>query len=192
MIRATLSVTVLSAAALLGAPALTQAAPSAPAGAVATSSAGDSGASPRLSKDDRDFFDDAAQGGLLEVKLAQHALKQAASEEVKHFAQRMIDDHTKTNQHLADAGRKGGLVMPQDLDKKHTDQLDRLTQLSGTKLDQEYVDEMVKDHKDDVKAFEREAKDGKDPALRQFAASTLPVLQEHLTLGQQLQEHLKK
>jgi putative membrane protein len=186
MIRAISSITVLSAV-VLAAPALA-AQPAQPPATAGVSP----GESPRLGTDDRDFFDDAAQGGLLEVKLGEHVVKQGASEEVKHFAQRMIDHHTKANQRLAVAGHQDGLSMPQDLDKKHQDTLDRFTQLAGSKLDQEYLDEMVSEHKDDVKAFEHESKDGKDLALKQFAASTLPTLQEHLTQARQLHDHLKK
>ncbi len=51
---------------------------------------------------------------------------------------------------------------------------------------------MVSEHRDDVKAFERQAKEGKDPGLKQFAASTLPTLQEHLTQARQIHERLKK
>ena len=180
MIRATLSVSVL-AAALLGAPALTLAAPP-------HTAAGDTRSSPRLSKDDRDFFDAAAQGGMLELKLAQHVLKQGASEDVKRFAQRMIDDHGKLNTRLADAARQMGLSVPPDLDKKHQEKLDKMAQLSGIKLDQEYMSAMVSDHKDDVKAFEKESKDGKDPTLRAFAASNLPALNEHLNMARQIQD----
>ncbi len=59
-----------------------------------------------MAKEDRDFFEDAAQGGLLEVKLAQHVVKQGASDDVKRFAQRMVDDHTKVNQRLAELARQ--------------------------------------------------------------------------------------
>jgi putative membrane protein len=183
--RAVSSIIVLSAL-VLAAPAPTLAA------VPATDAVTSPGESPRLGKDDREFFDDAAQGGLLEVKLGEHVVKQGASEEVKRFAQRMVDDHTKANQHLAAAAHQDGLSMPQDLDKKHQDTLDRFTQLAGTKLDQEYLDEMISEHKDDVKAFEHQSKDGKDLALKQFAASTLPTLQEHLTLARQIHDHLKK
>ncbi len=50
---------------------------------------------------------------------------------------------------------------------------------------------MVADHETDVKAFEKEAKDGKDPALKQFAAGALPMLHEHLGQARQIHEHLK-
>jgi putative membrane protein len=146
----------------------------------------------QLAKEDRQFFDDAAQGGLLEVKLGQLVVKQGATDEVKRFAQRMIDDHTKLNQRLADVGQKEGLSVPQDLDKKHEEKVDKLAQYSGTKLDQEYIGAMISDHEDDVKAFEKQVKEGKDPGLRQLAASALPTLNEHLALARQIEEHIKK
>ena len=65
------------------------------------------GESPRLGKEDREFFDDATQGGLLEVKLGQIVVKQGANDEVKRFAQRMIDDHTKANQQPRRRGAPG-------------------------------------------------------------------------------------
>jgi putative membrane protein len=186
MIRAILCTTILSTAALV--------APAAPAlGAPQGSAAGaDHAVRVQLAKEDRDFFDDAAQGGLLEVKLGQLAIKQAASDEVKHFAQRMIDDHTKLNQRLVELGQKEGLSVPAELDKKHQDKLDKLAHLSGSKLDQEYIGDMVSDHEADVKAFEKEEKDGKDAGLKLFAGSSLPLLNEHLTQAKQIHEHLKR
>jgi putative membrane protein len=186
MIRAILLTAALSTAALI--------APTAPALAAAQEALGDQakGVGAQLTKEDRQFFDDAAQGGLLEVKLGQLVAKQGGSDEVKRFAQRMVDDHGKVNQRLADLAQKEGLIAPQELDKKHQEQVDKLAQYSGTKLDQEYMGAMVSDHEDDVKAFEKEAKDGKDPGLRQFAASTLPLLNEHLALARQINDHIKK
>ena len=146
----------------------------------------------QLSHEDREFIDDAAQGGQLEVKLGQVVVKRGASDEVKRFAQRMIDDHGKINQRLTDVARQNGVAVPQELDKKHQEQLDKLSQYSGSKLDEEYISATVSAHKDDVSAFEKEAKDTKDPALKQFAASTLPTLQEHLELAKQVEDHLKK
>jgi len=39
---------------------------------------------------------------------------------------------------------------------------------------------MVKDHEEDVAEFKREASDGTNPALKHFAAQTLPTLEDHL------------
>jgi putative membrane protein len=186
MLRATLSITVISAAALVAAEAIVQAAPpSSPVGV----SPGDN---PKLGKEDMDFFDTATQHNLFQVKLGQLVVKQGASEDVKRFAQRMVDDHAKADQRLAEVAKKEGLSMPQELDKKHADQLGRFSQLNGAKLDLEYMNQMVSEHKDYMAAFEREAKDGKDLALKQVAASILPTLHEHLSVARQVHDRLKK
>lgn len=152
----------------------------------------DAPAASSLAKQDMDFFEEAAQGGLMEVKLGQVAVRQAASEDVRKFGQRMIDDHTKANARLAEIGRDKKLVVPQELDKKHKDMVDKLTQNTGAKFDREYMSHMADDHQNDVKMFEKEAKDGKDADLKQFAANTLPTLQEHLSLSKDLDTRLKK
>jgi putative membrane protein len=146
-----------------------------------------------LSKDDADFYEDATQGGLLEVKLGQLAVKNATNEDVRKFAQRMIDDHTKLNTQLAQIGhQKKGITVPSALDKKHQKEVDKLAQHTGAKFDREYMSRMVDDHENDVKAFDKEARDGKDPDLKQLAASTLPTLQDHLTQAKEIEARLKK
>jgi putative membrane protein len=178
MIRAILYATLLSAAAL-----------AAPA---AASPQGSTVSASQLSKEDRDFVDDAAQGGLLEVKLGQLVAKQGSNDEVKRFAQRMVDDHTKLNARLAETARQLGVTLPTEMDKKHQDQYDKMTQLSGPKLDEEYMSQMLSEHKDDVKAFQKTAKESKDPTLRAFAAGSVPLLEEHLTLARQIHDRFQK
>lgn len=43
-----------------------------------------------------------------------------------------------------------------------------------------YVKEMIDDHKDDIKKFQKEISDRKDPQAKAFASATLPTLQMHL------------
>jgi putative membrane protein len=47
------------------------------------------------------------------------------------------------------------------------------------------MEDMVKDHKDDISEFQKEANHGGDPDLKAFAQKTLPTLQEHLRLAQE-------
>lgn len=62
-----------------------------------------------------------------------------------------------------------------------------LAKKSGADFDKEYVDLMVKEHKSDVKLFEKAAKGAEDSEIRSFASRQLPALQAHLdqasTLG---------
>jgi putative membrane protein len=62
----------------------------------------------------------------------------------------------------------------------------KLLKLEGDAFDKEYARLMVKDHRDDVKEFQEEAKTGKNQYLKDFAGQTLPTLQEHLKQAQEL------
>ena len=55
---------------------------------------------PPVNSHDKHFVTDAAEGGLAEVELGQLAQSKAHSDKVKDFAQKAVDDHSKTNQEL--------------------------------------------------------------------------------------------
>src|SRR5687768_905520 len=54
-----------------------------------------------LSNWDRKFINQAAQGGIAEVKLGRLAIRRAGSTAVKKFGQHMVLDHSKANTELA-------------------------------------------------------------------------------------------
>jgi putative membrane protein len=58
-------------------------------------------------------------------------------------------------------------------------------------FDRAYLDAMVKEHKKDVSAFDKEAKSGKDDDLKAFAAQTTPTLKSHLQQAEELQKTVK-
>lgn len=65
---------------------------------------------------------------------------------------------------------------------------DRLSKLSGDSFDRSYARDMVKDHSKDVAEFQKEAKNGRDENIKNFAAQTLPTLQSHLDQARQMEE----
>jgi putative membrane protein len=60
----------------------------------------------------------------------------------------------------------------------------KLSNMSGDAFDKAYMAEMIKDHKKDIVAFQKESTSGREPDLKQFASKTLPTLQDHLTQAQ--------
>lgn len=141
----------------------------------------DGGSSLMMKSADVRFATKAAQGGVAEVELGQLATQKASDPDVKAFGQQMVDDHTKANDNLKAVAAKQGMTLPTDLDAKDQALKTKLANLSGVKFDLAYVKAMVKDHEDDVKEFQKESNSGKDPQIKDFAATTLPVLEEHLT-----------
>lgn len=128
----------------------------------------------------KEFIQEATKGGEAEVELGRLATKNASSPEVKQFGQRMVDDHSQANEKLKEVVRSEGITISSGLSAKDRSTLNELSKLNGTQFDQAYMTHMVKDHQKDVAAFEKESKDGTDPQIKQFAAHTLPTLQDHL------------
>jgi putative membrane protein len=129
---------------------------------------------------DAKFVKEAAEGGLAEVALGQLAVKKGTSNDVKKFGQRMVDDHSKANDELKQLASQKNVDVPQDLNAKDKATKARLEALSGEQFDQQYMEDMVKDHTKDVSDFRRESKSAHDPDIKKFAAQTLPTLEDHL------------
>lgn len=132
------------------------------------------------------FAAQAAQGGMLEVKLADLALQKSNNSQVKSFARKMKQDHTNANEKLK--GIVGSnMQLPTNLSAEQQQQVDTLQSKSGSAFDKAYADTMVQDHQKDVSEFENASHNAPTEQLRNFASQTLPTLKEHLKLAQQLQ-----
>lgn len=135
---------------------------------------------------DKDFMLKAAESGLAEVQMSHTALTKAANDEVKTFAQRMVDDHTKANNELKDLATKKGVTLPTMPNAKQRAEQERLSKLSGADFDREYMRSQVKAHNEAVALFEKEARAGKDQETKAWAEQTLPTLREHQRLANEL------
>ncbi|HEV7800417.1 MAG TPA: DUF4142 domain-containing protein [Burkholderiales bacterium] len=146
----------------------------------------------KLSSNDRHFVTEAAQDGMAEVELGKIAQQNGSRDDVKQFGQRMVEDHSKANQELGAIVSKLGGTLPPDPGKKNLGEVKKMSKLTGDKFDREYAENMVKDHEKDVSAFEKQAKKGDSEELKQFAAKTLPILQEHLKMARAMKAAAKK
>jgi putative membrane protein len=140
----------------------------------------DQGARKMMRSRDTAFAMEAARGGTAEVEMGKLAAQKANNADVKAFGQQMADDHTKANDKLKEVAEKQNLTLPNTITAKQQATYDMLKTKSGADFDKAYVDAMVKDHEQDVKAFQREANNGKDEQIKAFASETLPVLEGHL------------
>jgi putative membrane protein len=130
--------------------------------------------------EDIEFVLDAAKGGMAEVELGKLAADHAKNDEVKKFAQRMVDDHSKANDELKSIAEAKGIKLPADTDATHKATMRRLEKLNGAAFDRAYMQMMVGDHVKDVNEFKKESNSGRDSQVKAFASSKLPTLEEHL------------
>lgn len=141
----------------------------------------------RMNQDSR-FVMFAAMGSTAEIEMGRLAVQKGASEDVRLFGQRMIDDHTRSNEELMRIASPKGMTPPTTLDAKHRSAMQKMAGLTGERFDREYAKMMVSDHKKTVSEFQKEAGRGADPDIKAFAAAQLPALQEHLRMAQRLND----
>ncbi len=120
---------------------------------------------------------------MAEVELGKLAQEKGGSDQVKQFGKRMVDDHSKANDQLKSVAAAKGVQLPTEPDRGERREMDRLSKKSGADFDKDYMSHMVSDHKKDVSEFQHESKGAKDADVKNFAASTLPVLEQHLDLA---------
>lgn len=137
---------------------------------------------------DEKFVKEASSGGTAEVKLGKLAQEKGSSESVKKFGARMVSDHTKAGDNLKQAASRANIPVSNTMDAKEQDLYNKLSQMSGDSFDREYAKEMVEDHTHDVSEFRKEATNGQNETIKNFASETLPTLQEHLKLAQDMQK----
>ncbi|MBM4442576.1 MAG: DUF4142 domain-containing protein [Candidatus Rokubacteria bacterium] len=145
----------------------------------------------KLASGDRKFVMDALKHGMAEVELGKLASEKASNDAVKQFGQRMVDDHGKAGEELKKIAQDKGLTPPAEMDTKHRKLHERLSKMQGAEFDRAYMDEMVKDHRNDVKEFQKHAKNAKDADVKSFASKTLPTLQDHLKQAEGLRGQVR-
>jgi putative membrane protein len=134
-----------------------------------------------------DFVMQASASDMFEIESSKLAL-QKGDDQTKAFAQQMVTDHEKTSTELkallSGAKVKGNPVTA--LTKDHKEEVDKLAKLSGAEFKEEYFDDQVDAHEDAVDLFKRYAEGGENAELKAWAAKTLPALEHHYKMAQDL------
>jgi putative membrane protein len=139
-----------------------------------------------------DFIKEAATSDMLEIEAAKIAQQKGNADE-KKFAEQMITDHTKTSSELK------GMVpaemtsaIPPSLDDSSQKKLGKLRDAKPADFAGDYDPMQVSAHKDAVSLFERYANGGENAKLKDWAGKTLPALQHHLQMAEQMNDNRKK
>lgn len=143
----------------------------------------------KLSRSDRNFFEDAAKSGMKEVEVSGAVKDQLTNPQVRQFAEQMVADHSMANTELQSLASRKGVSLPVDK-KDFAAKWTKRAAGDNKDLDKDYVKEMEDDHEDAVKLFEKAAKSD-DPDVAAFAQKTLPKLQQHLDHVRSLKDSVK-
>jgi putative membrane protein len=142
-------------------------------------------ASEAMAKSDKQFLSDAIKTDNAEIALGQLAAQKGSTDGVRKYGQTLVTDHQK--------GKDAAVALAPDLQVKPMEGLapdarkeeQKLQALSGSKFDKEFASFMIAGHKQAITEFQEKAGEGDRP-VPELAKQTLPTLQEHLKMAQDL------
>jgi len=135
---------------------------------------------------DQAFVRSVLESDAIEVQLGQLAQEKSQSDDVKQFAQKMVENRKRLDDQLAPIAKQLEVSQPKGPNKKDKQEIAKLESLSGPQFDEEYIRVVVKGHEKDVKNFRSEAQSAQDPNVQRAAQMDEPVIAQHLLAIQQI------
>lgn len=130
----------------------------------------------------RDFVDKVSASDLYEVEAGKIAVEKSNSDQIKRFANMMIEDHGKAGPRLktvVSAAGDAGLRFDPKLDADQRSQLDTLRKIE-TDFDNVYVRQQRAAHEKALALLNAYATNGDVQPLREHARKTADVVAGHL------------
>jgi putative membrane protein len=136
--------------------------------------------------DTETFVTKVPSSNQFEIESSKLALQKASDDQVKQFAQMMIDDHTKAGEKFMEVVKTAGFTPPGTaLEERHQQMLETLSG-QDQNFDQAYIQAQLQAHNEAVSLFSAYAESGDNEPLKSFATETLPTLKQHLAEVEQL------
>ncbi len=146
-----------------------------------------------MAMDTQPFLDKVAGLDLIEIETSKAAQTKSTNAEVKALAAMMVADHTKTTNELkAWVGQNTGFTLPTTPAADVQASIDNIKNADTAGFDDKYLDTLIDAHEDAIEAVGQYAANGADASLKQWAATTLPKLQDHKQRAEALREKLNK
>jgi putative membrane protein len=144
----------------------------------------DAAAMEKATTDPAAFVKVVASSNMFEIESSNLALEKSQNDQIRSFAQKMIDDHTSAGEKMKSIAQEAGVEVPAEMGETDMKQLNDLQAASD--FDQAYVAAQVAAHEKAVTLFDGFANKSGEGALRDFAAETLPTLKDHQEMARQL------
>ena len=140
----------------------------------------------KASKADQAFLKEGIQGDMAEVKMGELAQQKGDADSVKTFGETLATDHGDHLKKLQGMAQQMNMQAPTEPSAKQKADYDKLNKLSGAQFDRAFAQHSVTDHKKDISKYQAEAK--KTGPVGELAKETVPTLQKHLKMAQDLEK----
>lgn len=137
----------------------------------------------------RNFLEEASAKGIAEIETGKLALEKGTTADVKEFAQTMVEDHTAANKELSALATKKELAVSTDAELINQAKALILELRGDDSFDKAYMNNQVTAHKQTIELFQK-ASNAEDAEIAAFAKQTLPKLEQHLKMAEQINAQL--
>lgn len=139
------------------------------------------------SRQTREYVQSAGQSDAFEKLEAETALTQSHDPQVQAFAHKMLQDHSRLSNALQQATAKAGLMpAPMDVGADQAPLLAALQSVKEPDFDRVYWKQQVLAHRSALTTTRQYVTNGDSPAVRQVAASALPIITAHLAMAERM------
>ena len=134
-----------------------------------------------------DFLVTAADARMMGTEEGKQGTAKGTTAEIRNYGKLMQEDQPMLLAQIKELAQSHDVTLLQNLSAKRQKALEDLKSETGEKFNKQFIKMMTVDHERDVKEFE-EASKFSDPAVSQFAAKYLPLIQSHLQKVKDLKE----
>jgi putative membrane protein len=133
-----------------------------------------------------EFLVEALRTSLAEARMGELATQQSYDSRVRDYGTKLKSDHTAHASEIERLLEPLGVAIPTEPSAEALAQQAALARLSGEEFDAAFVQAMIWTHTEAVEKYGAQTHANPDRSLHDFAASSLPMLREHLAAAEAL------
>lgn len=137
-----------------------------------------------------EFLAQATQDSLAEIELCELALQKSSNDQVKVFAQQMIDEHSQMGREIEQLASRKKIDLPKKVSSEDKSSTAEMAKLNGQDFDRQFIEHNVKDHENDIKVFRHYAEQESDADIRSLAEKGVKMLTHHLNMAKGIEKKL--
>ncbi len=138
------------------------------------------------------FVKKAMMDGMMERQLGMMAQERGNSKEVRDLGMMLAKNHADADMKLQNIAKDMNINVPEKLDREHKKKLDEMKTKSSNEFSREFVNMVIKDHKEDISKFKKAGENVANDELDNWIDKNIPVLEKHLSSAQDIQKNKDK
>ena len=140
----------------------------------------------------REFLIQVMEDSLAEMELCMVALDNTESDDIRAFAQTMIDEHGQLGQQIEQMARSMKVPFPKKMRSEHASMIRDMSQLMGEEFDRRFMEQNLQYHENDLKVFQHYAKEEGEGPIKDLADAGVKLFSKHLKMVKAMAAKQKK